>query len=221
MFDAIKRDPEIRSLVSLALVQAEGTLPGFSAPEFEEELERTLQELRHRHAGKSAGEIPSLRPARDLYHALGIDPTRHRPSPEALMRRVLRGDPFPRIHPAVDLANFWAVLSGLPVGLYDLDRIEGREIHVRRGWPGESFPGIGKPDIHLEGRLVLVDALGPFGNPTSDSARTAVGKTTTRWLAVMFAPAQFEIGQLDVWAAWLRERSPAYLGGQAFSAVLP
>ncbi|RMF73753.1 MAG: hypothetical protein D6738_08150, partial [Acidobacteria bacterium] len=55
--------------------------------------------------GRTAGQIERLGPARSLYRALGLDPTRHRPSPEALLRRVLRGDPFPRVHPAVDLAN--------------------------------------------------------------------------------------------------------------------
>lgn len=221
MFERLHRDEEVRSLVSLGLVHAVGISGNFAAPEWDEELQTSVEELRRRLGGKAAGDIPALRPARELYHALGIDPTRHRPSPEALLRRLLRGDPFPRIHPAVDLANLWAVLSGLPVGLYDLEKTAGEQIVLRRGLAGESYPGISKPEVHLEGRLVLADALGPFGNPTADSARTAVGASTTCLLAVMFAPARFDIDRLDGWAAWLRERAPAYLGGRAFSALLP
>jgi DNA/RNA-binding domain of Phe-tRNA-synthetase-like protein len=36
---------------------------------------------------------------------------------------------------------------------------------------------------------VLADAVGPFGNPTSDSARTMVTPDTTRALVVIFVPA--------------------------------
>ena len=44
------------------------------------------------------------------------------------------------------------------------------------GWgtPGEQYAGIRKDVVHVADRLTLADARGPFGNPTSDSARTMV-----------------------------------------------
>ena len=47
--------------------------------------------------------------------------------------------------------------------------------------------------VHLAGRPALFDNVGPFGNPTSDSARTMVTTETVRALVVVFAP--LEIGR--------------------------
>jgi DNA/RNA-binding domain of Phe-tRNA-synthetase-like protein len=125
---------------------------------------------------------------RTLYKRIGIDPTKTRPSSEALLRRVRKGDPLPRINSLVDVINWCSVETQLPYGLYDLDRIEGA-IEVRLGREGESYPGIRKDVVHVAGRLVLADALGPFGNPTSDSLRTCVTTATRAALIVIFAPA--------------------------------
>jgi DNA/RNA-binding domain of Phe-tRNA-synthetase-like protein len=43
--------------------------------------------------------------------------------------------------------------------------------------------------VHLAGRVTLADTHGPFGNPTSDSARTMVTSETTRAVVVIFAPS--------------------------------
>ncbi len=220
MIDRVTRSPEVRDLVSLALVEARdarATAEGILA--LDEEIAATVTRVRGLYAGRSAGEIETLQPARALYRAVGIDPTRHRPSPEALLRRLLRGESFPRILAAVDLANLWAVLSGLPVGLYDADRVVG-PIVLRRGLAGETYAGINKPEIHLDGRLTLADDEGPFGNPTSDSLRTSVGEETSHLLFVMFAPTDHDIGVLDRWAAWLRERADAIFGASTVSGIL-
>lgn len=127
-------------------------------------------------------------PARSLYRAIGLDPTKTRPSSEALLRRVLRGDPLPRIHALVDLCNWCSLEVQLPYGLYDLDRVRP-PVEVRRGRPGEEYAGIRKDVVHLAGRLVVADAAGPFGNPSSDSARTMVTPGATRILVVVFGPA--------------------------------
>src|SRR5580693_4260862 len=42
---------------------------------------------------------------RALFRAAGCDPTRYRPSSEALLRRVLKGEALPAIHPFVALNN--------------------------------------------------------------------------------------------------------------------
>lgn len=222
ILDRVSRDEETKRLISLGLVQAWGTPPAEASDDIGIEIATHVEQLRRLHGGKSAGEIESLRPARSLYHALGIDPTRHRPSPEALLRRLLRGDEFPRVHPAVDLANLWALLSGLPVGLYDVDKIrpEG-PLTVRRGRSGESYPGIRKPEIQLEGALVIADVDGPFGNPSADSLRSSVTESTHDFWFVLFVPVDVNIQAIDGWVAWLRERAEAYLAARAVSAVLP
>ena len=135
-----------------------------------------------------AGNGLDVGPARRLYRGIGIDPTKTRPSSEALLRRVRRGDSLPRINALVDICNWCSLEAQLPYGLYDLDAVEP-PVAVRRGLAGESYAGIRKDAVHLDGRLTLVDARGPFGNPTSDSSRTMVTTSARRLLVVVFAPA--------------------------------
>jgi DNA/RNA-binding domain of Phe-tRNA-synthetase-like protein len=136
---------------------------------------------------RSRGEI-DVSAARALYRAIGIDPTRTRPSSEALLRRVRRGEPLPRINTIVDIGNWCSVEVQLPYGSYDLDRVVP-PIEVRRGRDGEGYAGIRKDVVHLAGRFVVADQAGPFGNPSADSARTMVTTAARRVLVVVFAPA--------------------------------
>lgn len=132
---------------------------------------------------------------RRLYRRFGIDPTKTRPSSEALSRRVRRGDPFPRVNALVDVCNWCSMEGRLPFGLYDSDRIDGA-IECRRGGTAESYEGIRKDAVHVEGRLVLADRLGAFGNPTSDSARTMINEASSNALVVVYAPVEVDAAVL-------------------------
>jgi DNA/RNA-binding domain of Phe-tRNA-synthetase-like protein len=129
----------------------------------------------------------ALAETRAMYRRFGIDPTRRRPSSEALLRRIRKGEPLPRVNTLVDVCNWCSVEYQLPYGLYDLDRVTG-DIQFRLGREGEAYPGIRKDLVHVTGRPVLSDQRGAFGNPTSDSARTMVTPGTTRALVVVYAP---------------------------------
>jgi DNA/RNA-binding domain of Phe-tRNA-synthetase-like protein len=133
---------------------------------------------------------------RTMYKRVGLDPTKTRPSSEALLRRVRRGDELPRINSLVDVINWCSLESQLPFGLYDLDRIRGG-VTLRLGAEGEEYAGIRKDTVHVAGRLTLADETGPFGNPTSDSARTMVTTATTRALVVIFAPVSLTAASVE------------------------
>ncbi len=148
-------------------------------------------ELAAAHAGKLPSEIAGLQEARVLYKSFGMDPSRHRPSSEALLRRVLKGQDLYRINNAVDCCNLASLRYLLPIGMYDLRLISG-DIVLRLGLPDERYAGIRKGPVHLGGRLGLFDRLGGFGSPTSDSARTSVTEVTTDILAVLMATAAYE-----------------------------
>lgn len=141
-----------------------------------------------------AGDITAA--VRAMYKRVGLDPTKHRPSSEALLRRVKRGDSLPRVNSLVDVINWCSVETQLPFGLYDATRIAGPVV-LRLGRAAESYPGIRKDEVHVEGRLVLADDHGPFGNPSSDSERTMVTESTTRALVVVFAPASLDSSIAD------------------------
>jgi DNA/RNA-binding domain of Phe-tRNA-synthetase-like protein len=130
--------------------------------------------------------------ARDLYRRFGTDPTKHRPSSEALLRRVRRGEPLPRINSLVDVANVLSLRLQVPVGLYDLEKAKGDELVVRRGEDFEWYEGIRKEWVGLGGRLCVADAEGPCGNPSSDSARTQITTATERAAWIYFLPVSEE-----------------------------
>ena len=148
---------------------------------------------------------------RTMYKRVGIDPTKTRPSSEALLRRVRKGDTLPRINSMVDICNWCSLEFQLPYGLYDAASIDG-DVELRMGRVGESYPGIRKDDVHVEGRITLADLTGPFGNPTSDSARTMVTTATTRALLVVFAPRDVDERRLNEVLATTSARMSDYTG---------
>jgi DNA/RNA-binding domain of Phe-tRNA-synthetase-like protein len=135
---------------------------------------------------RSVLESPQILATRAAYKALGKDPARYRGSAEALLRRVIAGKGLPRINAVVDIINLVSVESRLPIGLYDLAHVSG-DIVFRAGRAGETYKGIGKYDLNLEGLPVFCDALGPHGSPTSDSERTMVTSETKQVLAIIIS----------------------------------
>lgn len=151
-------------------------------------LNREAARLRSAYEDLAVGSIPGVRAARELYHAIGLDPTKTRPSSEALLRRALRRKPMPAVNGAVDAANLVSLTLLLPVGLYDADAIRG-EVEIRRGRPEEGYRGVDDGEVRLAGRIAVCDDDGPFGNPTRDSRRTCVTGRTTSLRFLLFAPA--------------------------------
>ncbi|MDQ7842653.1 MAG: phenylalanine--tRNA ligase beta subunit-related protein [Armatimonadota bacterium] len=182
--------PDLADRLFLGVLFAQDIYVRAEAPEVWAEVERLAESYRRRFAGKSPGEIAELQPARELYRRTGEDPTKLRPSSEALLRRVLRGEALYRINSLVDTCNLCSLAFLLPIGLYDLDRIVGN-VEVRLGRPGEAYDSLGKGRYEVEGRLALFDDRGPFGSPTNDSRRTAITEATRRCLMVIFAPSRY------------------------------
>jgi len=153
-----------------------------------------------------------LAATRAMYKRFGIDPTKTRPSSEALLRRVRKGDPLPRVNGLVDLVNWCSAETQISFGLYDLGQVQP-PITLRIGDPGEGYDGIRKDHVNVEGRLCLADSVGPFGNPTSDSARTMTTPQTRDVMVVLFVPAQTSDAAAAQALALTRERFATYAGG--------
>jgi DNA/RNA-binding domain of Phe-tRNA-synthetase-like protein len=133
---------------------------------------------------------------RAMYKRVGLDPTKTRPSSEALLRRVLKGGAIPRINTMVDVINWCSVEFQLPYGLYDRTFVRGVPT-LRLGRPSEEYAGIRKDTVHVAGRITVADDEGPFGNPTSDSARTMVTTATTEALVIVYAPVACSRPELE------------------------
>jgi DNA/RNA-binding domain of Phe-tRNA-synthetase-like protein len=171
--------------VALACVTAE-VEAGETPAELSEELRACEEKILKLPEPKAVLESAPVLATRAAYKALGKDPARYRGSAEALLRRVIAKKGLPRINSVVDVINLVSVQSRLPIGLYDQAHIEG-DIVFRAGRAGETYKGIGKYDLNLEGLPLFADALGPHGSPTSDSERTMVTPATKLVLAILIS----------------------------------
>ena len=148
--------------------------------------------------GDSLASDPVVAGVRSLFRAAGCDPTRYRPSSEALLRRLLKGEDLPVIHPFVDLNNCLSVELAVPC----CASAEGTftpPVTLRAGRPGETVQSLRGP-FNLEGKPLLEDAQGPFSTPITDSERVRVGDGTERAWIVVYLPQ----GKMD--AADARKR---------------
>ena len=180
--------PELQSIVRAGVLWLEGATVVDREPRLNAPLAAAEAAVRT----NPPAEVTSVR---TMFKRVGLDPTKTRPSSEALLRRVRKGDTLPRINSMVDVCNWCSLEFQLPYGLYDAAKIDG-DVELRLGRGGESYAGIRKDAVHVEGRITLADRSGPFGNPTSDSARTMVTTATTGALLVVFAPSDFDERQL-------------------------
>jgi DNA/RNA-binding domain of Phe-tRNA-synthetase-like protein len=190
-----------------AQVEAPASLPALLA-----ELDNCQEAILRLPEPRAVLESPQILATRAAYKALGKDPARYRGSAEALLRRVIAGKGLPRINAVVDIINLVSVESRLPIGLYDLAHVSG-DIVFRAGRVGETYKGIGKYDLNLEGLPVFCDALGPHGSPTSDSERTMVTSETKNVLAVIISFGGKE--SLDRWTQRMSELFSQHASGSS------
>ncbi|MCC6055585.1 MAG: hypothetical protein LM583_02800 [Desulfurococcaceae archaeon] len=157
----------------------------FEAYPLEEDVEGLVNYLRGRYTLDKLKEDPVARAYRDFFWRIGIDPTKTRPSSEALVRRALR-DSFPRISPVVDAGNIASAYTMVPIGMYDMDCTKPPlRITISRG--GEVFKPIGGGEVKLEkGIPILVDSRGTVMHiyPHRDSIETMIREPTSRILIV-------------------------------------
>jgi DNA/RNA-binding domain of Phe-tRNA-synthetase-like protein len=179
----VRLHPEISAIVAPAVIAFDDVTVTERDSRMDAPIEATA-----RHLGSAATLEPVISAVRSMYRRLGIDPTKTRPSSEALLRRVRKGEGLPRVNSLVDICNWCSVETQLPFGLYDAGRIEGDVVALRTGAVDEGYAGIRKDWVNVAGRLTLADDRGPFGNPTSDSARTMVTLATRHVLFVIFSP---------------------------------
>lgn len=209
----ISIDPDVQPAMRLGALAFDGLVNREGDPRLDPSLALAATTIR---AGDRDVDVGAVRA---MYRRVGIDPTKTRPSSEALLRRVRKGDPLPRVNTLVDVCNWCSLEFQLPYGLYDLARVRG-EVTLRAGRPGEEYPGIRKQVVHVAGRPTLVDDDGPFGNPTSDSARTMVTVATQRVLVVIYAPREVAERVLADRLASTAGRVLEFAGGSAVSRAI-
>lgn len=167
-----------------AAVYAEVTNTAFSKGLWEE-IDAFTQELRNHETTDSIKRQPVIAATREAYKRCGKDPSRYRPSAEALRRRLLRGLELYQIDTLVDLINLVSLRTGYSIGGFDADKIQGPGLELGIGRADESFEGIGRGELNIEGLPVYRDSIGGIGTPTSDNERTKMDLNTRHILAII------------------------------------
>jgi len=197
--------------VKLGIVEADG----IRVTLVDESLARVMQEVCDRKRGEftveSLAEAQPIRAVRAMFREWDIDPSKYRPSSEALLRRVVQGKGLYRVSNLVDAGNLGSIETGWPYGCYDRGKINA-PIVLRHGVAGERYEGIGKRTWHLEGKPLLADTDGPFGSPISDSTRSMIGEDTREVLVVIYAPSGSDSLDIEGAMGRLVERLSQFAG---------
>ena len=149
------------------------------------EIDEFTAQLRETETVDSIKQQTAIVATRDAYRACGKDPSRYRPSAEALRRRLLRGLSLYQIDTLVDLINLVSLRTGYSIGGFDADKIVGKVLTLGVGRQDEPFEGIGRGVLNIECMPVIRDAVGGIGTPTSDHERTKMSVGTRHILAVI------------------------------------
>ncbi len=168
--------------------------------------EESAQAARDHYDRITTSELPAIAGMRVLFRAAGTDPTRYRPSSEALLRRVMKGDPLPAIHPLVDLNNLVSLRLLAPCCVVDAGSVSP-PFTFRAGGPGESMESMRGP-FSLESKPMLEDESGPFGTPITDSERVKVRPDSEEIWLVVYLTGQMDSGTARVEIESLLTRAP-------------
>lgn len=175
-----------------------------SSDEFQKFSKNKLEAIASRYPVSAIHDVQPLRDTRSAYKSFGKDPSRYRPSAEALLRRVANGKGLYQVCNVVDVLNLVSVETGFSIGGYDLEKIDG-SIELGIGAENEHYSAIGRGELNIHCLPVLRDSLGAFGSPASDSTRTMVTDRTIYFLAVFFDFGKNEElrDSLHLFAEWL------------------
>lgn len=138
-----------------------------------------------RYTTETLKDIPSIKATRNIYKKCGKDPSRYRPSGEALIRRIINGSKLYQINTAVDLINLASIRFGYSIGGFDADKIESETLTLGIGLTNEPYIGIGRGQLNIEGLPVYRDSIGGIGTPTSDHERTKITDDTSHLLVLV------------------------------------
>jgi DNA/RNA-binding domain of Phe-tRNA-synthetase-like protein len=224
MMEFGSQDMEIQialNAVKLALLEADVVRSEPAAPGLTEELTAVANRLARNLTVEGVAELEAVRAVRAMFRAWGLDPSKYRPSAEALLRRLAQGKGLYHILNIVDIVNLAQIETGWPFGLYDRDRVRP-PVTLRLGQAEEKYEGIGRRVWHLHGRPVLADADGPFGSPISDSTRTMITPASRSVAAVIFAPVSSRASDLEQALERLGERLQRWAGAEGLHhRILP
>ncbi|WP_421919648.1 B3/4 domain-containing protein [Marinifilum sp.] len=155
-------------------------------PELWKEINECIKRREKELDPEKIRQLSGIKSTKAAYRKVGKEPSRYRPSAEALLRRVVSGKGLYKINNVVDLLNLVSIKSGFSIGGYDVDKIAG-EIRFGIGKKNEEYNGIGRGELNIECLPIFRDDKGAFGSPTSDSIRTSITINCSNFLMIIIS----------------------------------
>jgi lysyl-tRNA synthetase class 1 len=164
-----------------------------------------------------------LQAYKKLLKAFGVDPTKRKPSPVALVDRLAKGKDFPRINNLVDLYNMLVVKHQFSLGAFDADHLS-TPLLLRFSEHSDMFQGIGTDKMKKleKDELCYFDAENlciarDFNYYDSDV--TKVQESTTRILLNVDATSAHDAEQMKLVMEEAIELITKHCGGTASEPV--
>ncbi|MEZ4709040.1 MAG: phenylalanine--tRNA ligase beta subunit-related protein [Caldilineaceae bacterium] len=127
------------------------------AERFAQEQQAALERI----GATPLSELPSLAAWRQVFRQFGVNPTKTRSAPEALLRRLTKAGDIPNINTLVDIGNLISIRYAMPVAVFDTRHVHGPiTVHLADG--SERYTELGSSELlHPDrGEVVFSDETG-------------------------------------------------------------
>src|ERR1700691_1039513 len=123
--------------VTLGVVEADGLSVSAADAGLAHLMDDVCERKRREFTVESLAEAEPTRAVRAMFRSWDIDPSKYRPSSEALLRRVVQGKGLYRVSNVVDIGNLGSLETGWPFCFYDRSEINP-PVALRHGAPREK-----------------------------------------------------------------------------------
>lgn len=153
----VARYPDVAGAVILAEGLTNGPSPEGLRAAFLEEQQAVLRRV----GDTPLSELPTLAAWRAAFREFGVNPTKTRSAPEALLRRLTKKGDIPSINTLVDIGNLVSIRYALPSAVFDTRAVTG-DIRVHFADGSERYTPLGGTEVeHPEpGEVVFSDETG-------------------------------------------------------------
>jgi len=218
--DILTEYPDVRGGVIIARGVDNGPTPDALQMAFLTEQRATLARI----GETPLSDLPTLMAWRKVFRSFGVNPTKYRSAPEALLRRLTKKGDIPTINALVDISNLVSIRYALPVAAFNTRGInqpitvhfaDGSERYTPLGEDMIEHPEPGEVVFSDETRLVVARRW-----CWRQSAGSAARSDTTE--VIITVESQHPGGQEDVESALndLTDLLKQYVGGDFVSDIL-
>lgn len=149
--DVLEKFPDIK----VAWVKFDNVKIGKDSPKLTTLIDELVSKTDFENVKKNSDELAEYK---RIFKEFGVDPTKRKPSPVALVDRLANGKPFPRINDMVDLYNYIVIKYQVSVGAFNADLMNAPVV-LRFSEKNEKFQGIMDKEKPLDaGELCYFDS---------------------------------------------------------------